>query len=247
MTLEGEHDHPELEARVAALETEPPKPPDPGPVPPEDSTIVKPGDPVELVDGGVFLLREGTHRLAWGSGERHESRVAILEYPGEHPVIDGTDLSDHFLYLGAGASFLLGAIELRGFAPYNSAVIAYGDDCILATAPGFRIQGDPDLDDPTSHGLYGHGTGVAILDQPDIQDVPGSAIQHYRGSPRTVVRGGKLGGRYISSLIYSGTIAMLGTAFVDHSAAWDIQVSGATATLQGCTGTGSGGSVRRIG
>lgn len=236
--------------RLANLET-----PVPVPVPPVPTgTVVNPGDSISPVAGTTYLLRSGTHRLAFGSAERHEANVQLLPYPGEAPVIDGTGLDPHFLYLGAGASWTLGAIALRGFRPIDSGIVAVGDGCTLHALPGFTITGMGGAAQPldiNSHGVYGHGTGTYVLDSPTITGIPGAAVHHYRGTPNGTINGGRLGAFYESALIGSGQATFTGTAFVEPAARWDLQVytaeGPAAATLTNCTGTGLNGSVRRVG
>ncbi len=243
-----------LDARLKALEapTVPTPVPTPTPVPP-GAIEIRPGDPLSLSAGKTYLLRGGTHRISFGSGDRREANVSILPYPGEAVIVEPSG-DQHFLYLGPGASFTLGAITLRGFYPFDSGIVAVGDGCSLTTLEGFTIIGRAALpgyvktaDDYRSHGVYFHGTGTGRLDKPVITDVPGSAIQSYRGSPVYEVNGGRIGGRYISLLAYSGRATYTGVTFTSPPAAWDIDCQvPAIVTTSGCTGTGANGSIRRI-
>lgn len=238
---------PDLSARVSALEAAVAALQPPAPLPVPAGRAVYPGEDVPaLVAAGAraLLLRGGVHRFAFGASERHEAGVSLLPYPGEPVAVDGTGLDQHFLYLGPGASWTLGAIALRGFAPANSGIVAVGDDCSLVTLPGFSITGPGARGDSTSHGVYLHGTGSALLDRPAIAGVPGAAVQAYRGAPVLNVVGGRLGGVYTSALVYSGAARFEGTAFTEAAAAWDVRASGARPVLSGCTGTGPSGAVR---
>lgn len=229
-----------LSDRIAALEAPPVAPTVTG-------TVVTPSDDIPaLLASGVraFVLRGGTYRIGWGSVERHEAGVSLLPYPGESVTIDGTGLDPHFLYLGPGADWTLGAIRLTGFLPVNSGIVAVGDACSLTTLDGFEIAGPGVKGDNTSHGVYFHGTGTGTLTNPWIHGVPGAAIQTYRGTPVVVVSRGHLGGMYETALVYSGSVLFSGTAFTDPSAAWDVRASGSKPVMTNCVGTGPDGSVR---
>ena len=229
-----------LAKRVATLEATP------GPIP-SGATVITPQDSIAtlLAQGErTFVLRGGAYHESFGSAERHEAGVTIDAYPGEPVTFDGTGLPQNWLYLGPGADWTLGAIALTGFRPKDSGIIGVGDNCALRTKPGFVIVGSGPKD-PTSHGIYCHGSGSASLDDPSLTNLPGSALQTYRGSPKVIVTDGRLGGLYETVLAYSGSIAFDGTAFTEPTAAWDIQNGGASVTgLSTCTGTGPGGSLR---
>ena len=235
-----------LSLRIAALEALQPTPA-PTPIPPPTGTVVTPADDVPaLLLSGVraFLLHGGTYRFGWGAAERSEAGVSLLPYGDGPVVIDGTGLDPHFVYLGAGASWRLGAMRLQGFLPSNSAVVAVGDGCDLRTDDGFEIAGPGAKGDNTSHGVYFHGTGTGTLTNPYIHGVPGAALQTYRGTPQVTVNRGRLGGMYISALVYSGNVTFSGTAFTEPTAGWDVRANVSRPVLTGCAGTGTAGAVR---
>lgn len=224
-----------LEAAVKALQ----------PVTPPVGYAVSPTDnvPSLIAAHPVIIMHAGTYRFGFGAAERGDT-VSLLPYGDGPVVIDGTGLDPHFLYLGPGGNWTLGAITLRGFLPSNSAVVAVGDGCSLTTLDGFEIAGPGVKGDNTSHGVYFHGTGTGTLANPSIHGVPGAAIQTYRGTPQVSVSRGRLGGMYETALVYSGTVTFNGTAFTEPTAAWDVRANTARPQLVNCTGTGPNGTVR---
>lgn len=218
------------------------------PVPVPAGTAVTPADDVRaLVDAATgpitVRMHAGTYHFGFGSADRTDA-VTLLAFGDGPVVIDGTGLDPHFLYLGPGADWTLGAIKLQGFLPVNSGIVAVGDSCSLTTLDGFEIAGPGVKGDNTSHGVYFHGTGTGTLTNPYVHGVPGAALQTYRGTPQVTVKGGRLGGMYETALIYSGTVVFEATAFTEPSAAWDCRANVTRPVLTGCTGTGPGGAVR---
>lgn len=250
VTYNADHTRVRIKNTGTAPAPEPVPTPVPDPTPTFDAVLAAGSttpDLLALLASGKrrIALRGGTHRIALGAGERHEAGVSLLPYPGESVVIDGTGLDPHFLYLGTGATWTLGAITLRGFLPLNSGIVAIGDGCDLHTLPGFTIRGPGVKGDYTSHGVYFHGTGTGTLDGIDIAGVPGAALQTYRGTPTVRVNGGSLGSIYVTVLAYSGSVAFAGTKFTSTVAAWDLQNGGASVTgLSSCVGSGANGTVR---
>lgn len=233
------------ETRILALE-HPVVTPPPVVVDPVADIILRPGESiVSAVAAGKrsILLQGGTYNESFGSVERHES-VSIASLPGETAIIDGTGCDPHFVYLGSGATWTLGRLQLQGFGPLNSAVVGIGDGR-LVTSAGFVLLGKPGMTDRTSHGLYFYGTGSGDIEDAEVSGVPGAAIQTYRGNPQVIVHGGRFGGLYESAIVYSGKVLFDGSAFTEPTAYWDIESAYVTPTLINCTGTGPNGSVRR--
>jgi hypothetical protein len=217
--------------------------------PPPEGLVITPADDIRaLVAAGKrqLVLRSGTYRTSFGAAHRSGDGIVSLQaYPGDPmPAIDGTGLDPHFVYLGAGSDWRIGAIRFEGFAPSDSGIIGPGDGSRLTlkgTVIRFGTAARTTGGEQNRHQVYFHGTDcIGLLEDCDLAGAPGAALQSYRGNPVVTVNRGRYVANYRGALIYSGQWTI--NDAVIGGTTYDAETTGGL-TLNRCTNA-SGSAVR---